>query len=407
MQRALTGIFIFLIFAIGITFFQTCVPLFMLEKQKILPAFEFLNFKYPSLHFLTGYISFKDSFDSLGLSSVFQSIELDLSEYRVKNFLYGQILFMVHNLFWIFFIEVPIVSYISKFFRKNKSKRKKSSRKKSSNDGEKGLSYQSPIFYWLKVFGFPVTFLISCILISNILIVFQSMGNLTDSAQDIPGRAPVLVLGTNKYLSDGKSLNAYYENRMDMAADLYHKGKASFFVLSGDNSSSSYNEPALMQESLVKRSVPSSLIHLDYAGRNTLGSVIRLKDHRVSEVIIVSQQFHLRRAIPIAEYHDYEVVGAVAKGGMTVKMFVRELIARFKVHLDLYIFNTKPLYSSTFSGPDLNMSKNKKDYNLFVIVLFINLLSILATSFVIGYSYTNRLKKTHGRSTRKNNRRTK
>ncbi|QCK15520.1 SanA/YdcF family protein [Mangrovivirga cuniculi] len=239
------------------------------------------------------------------------------------------------------------------------------------------------------------------------LIVVQSTGNLENSPTDIEMNAPVLVLGTNKYLRDGVSKNAYYENRMDMAANLYRSGKSSFFILSGDNSSKSYNEPALMRQSLIQRGVPASKIELDYAGRNTLGSVVRLKDHNIEDIIIISQQFHLRRAIPIAEYHGFNAVGLKAKGGMTVRMFLRELIARFKVHLDLYIFNTKPIYSGTFSGPDLNMNQNKRDYNLFVVVVFVNLLSILATSFVIGYSYTNRLNRRNGRSTGKNNRRTK
>ncbi|MCX2746108.1 YdcF family protein [Mangrovivirga sp. M17] len=405
MQRALTGFFIFLIFAVVITFFQTLTPLFLLEKHKVISAFQFLDQKYPAIHFLTNYNALKSFFDGLDLSSLLRNIELDLSEYRVKNFLYGQVLFMVHNLFWILVIELPVISYISGFI--NKKKKKKRSKNAKSGDKEVGLSYRSPVYYWLKVFGFPIGFLTICILISNMLIVIQSAGNLESSPEDIEMKAPVLVLGTNKFLKDGVSKNAYYENRMEMAASLYRTGKASFFILSGDNSSKSYNEPALMRQSLMQRGVPGEIIELDYAGRNTLGSVVRLKDHNVKDVIIISQKFHLRRAIPIAEYHGYNVVGLEAKGGMTLRMFVRELIARFKVHLDLYIFNTKPIYSGTFSGPDLNMKQNKSDYNLFVIVVFVNLLSILATSFVIGYSYSNRLNKRNGRSTGKNNRRTK
>ncbi|QCK15521.1 hypothetical protein DCC35_12585 [Mangrovivirga cuniculi] len=52
--------FYFLFFAVGIVFFQTLVPLFLLEKHKVISAFQFLNQKYPAIHFLGSYNSLKE-----------------------------------------------------------------------------------------------------------------------------------------------------------------------------------------------------------------------------------------------------------------------------------------------------------------------------------------------------------
>ena len=62
------------------------------------------------------------------------------------------------------------------------------------------------------------------------------------------------------------SPNGYFHNRMDTASELWKDGKATVFIVSGDNSSHAYNEPEWMKQALVERGVPEERIVCDFAG---------------------------------------------------------------------------------------------------------------------------------------------
>ena len=83
-----------------------------------------------------------------------------------------------------------------------------------------------------------------------------------------------LLLGTSKYISNGKE-NQYYNNRIDATVALFKHGKIKFVLISGDHGTAHYNEPQMMKEDLMKRGIPESKIFLDYAGFRTLDSVVR------------------------------------------------------------------------------------------------------------------------------------
>ncbi|MCR9420749.1 vancomycin high temperature exclusion protein [Vibrio sp. RM-69-4] len=158
-----------------------------------------------------------------------------------------------------------------------------------------------------------------------------------------------VVLGTSKYL--GKTLNDYYTHRIEAAIALYEQGKVKGFLLSGDNAHRSYNEPWTMKRDLLRAGIPSEHIYLDYAGFRTLDSIVRAK--RIFETdnfLIISQQFHCERALFIANYHNINaqclaVAGPTTRSGFKVRL--REVFARTKAFLDLYITNTQP----KFLGP--------------------------------------------------------
>ena len=120
-------------------------------------------------------------------------------------------------------------------------------------------------------------------------------------ARDVPVRAPVLVLGCSPTFMG--SPNGYFHNRMDTASELWKDGKATVFIVSGDNSSHAYNEPEWMKQALVERGVPEERIVCDFAGLRTLDSVVRMKEiFGVSTMIVVSQEFHNERALAIAAH---------------------------------------------------------------------------------------------------------
>ena len=121
-----------------------------------------------------------------------------------------------------------------------------------------------------------------------------------------------LVLGTAKSTADGFP-NTFFEGRMLTAARLYNEKWVDCLLLSWDNTSKSYNEPIDMQRRLQELWVPSERMYLDYAGVRTLDSILRARDiFGLSEVVIVSQEFHLKRAILLARASGISATGYAA-----------------------------------------------------------------------------------------------
>lgn len=178
---------------------------------------------------------------------------------------------------------------------------------------------------------------------------FQAQDRLYTDIEQVDNFDVAVVLGTSKYL--GKILNEYYSHRMSAAIELYNEGKVEHFLLSGDNAHRSYNEPWTMKRDLLNAEVPEEKIFLDYAGFRTLDSVVRAKEiFDTDNFLIISQKFHCERALFIANSHNinarcFAVPGPSRHSGLKVR--VREVFARAKAVLDLYITHTKP----KFLGP--------------------------------------------------------
>lgn len=166
---------------------------------------------------------------------------------------------------------------------------------------------------------------------------------------DIPSRSIGLVLGTSKYIA--KTLNPYYEYRMSAALKLYQLGKVNILLLSGDNAHRSYNEPWTMKRDLLKAGIPDKDIVLDYAGFRTLDSVVRAKSvFEADHFVIITQKFHCERALFIAQSNSIDAICLAVPdpGGMAgLKIRVREILARIKAMIDLYLLDIQP----RFVGP--------------------------------------------------------
>ncbi|MFM8914060.1 MAG: vancomycin high temperature exclusion protein, partial [Flammeovirgaceae bacterium] len=162
----------------------------------------------------------------------------------------------------------------------------------------------------------------------------------------------VLVLGTSSKLLGGTP-NPYFEDRIQAAAKLYRLGKAKAFLLSGDNRTKYYNEPVEMRKALIKAGVPAEMITLDFAGLRTLDSIVRCKEiFGQNKVVIVTQPFHCYRAIFIGEYYKMDVVAwqTDAQIDGTLKVELREYLARAKAVLDLYVLKTAPKHLGAREG---------------------------------------------------------
>jgi len=115
-------------------------------------------------------------------------------------------------------------------------------------------------------------------------------------------------------------------------------------VISGDNGRKGYNEPQDMKEALVGRGVPAEAIYLDYAGFRTYDSVVRMeKIFGQESFTVISQEFHNRRAVYIAQALGLDAVGynaadVAAYAGMKTRL--REKLARVRMFMDLWTGKT-------------------------------------------------------------------
>lgn len=170
--------------------------------------------------------------------------------------------------------------------------------------------------------------------------------NILGENEDFPSTASVaLVLGTSKQLVSGK-VNWFFQHRVEAAAKLYHAGKVKKILVSGDNGTRGYNEPIDMRNALMALGVPEEDIILDYAGFRTLDSVVRAnKVFGLSDFVVISQPFHVKRALFIARSKGISAYGFVCPNpNNSIKTRVREIPARVKAFLDCHILGVKPKF---------------------------------------------------------------
>ena len=155
----------------------------------------------------------------------------------------------------------------------------------------------------------------------------------------------IMVLGCQVH-SDG-SLSHMLEDRLKRGVALYKAGAAPKLLMSGDHGQEDYNEVEAMRRYAISQGVPEEDIFMDHAGFSTYESVYRARDiFGVKRIIIVSQEYHLYRALHIAKALGLESWG-VASDYRTysgqIKRDIREVLARVK-DFGLGILQPKPTY---------------------------------------------------------------
>ena len=160
---------------------------------------------------------------------------------------------------------------------------------------------------------------------------------LTSEAVD--QRPVALVLGAGIYPNG--QLTPVLADRVRTAADLYHQGKVSMLLMSGDNRFLDYNEPARMGDFARSLGVPASALAYDYAGRRTYDSCYRAKHiFGQDQVVVVTQAFHLPRALYLCQQLDIDAVGVSAdrrpyRGAAWFSL--RETLARIRAWGDIHV----------------------------------------------------------------------
>lgn len=106
------------------------------------------------------------------------------------------------------------------------------------------------------------------------------------------------------------------EDRVDAASELYHQGQVAKLLMSGDNRFVDHNEPSMMRLMAQNNGVSDLDIYSDYAGRRTYDSCWRARNiFGLDEVVIVTQSWHLPRAMYLCESFGMKVYGYASDPG--------------------------------------------------------------------------------------------
>lgn len=190
--------------------------------------------------------------------------------------------------------------------------------------------------------------------LANVWIELRAWGRVHSHLEDLPPNDVGLVLGTSARTRGGWQ-NPFFANRIAAAAKLYHAGKVKHLLLSGDNRFVGNDEPTDMRAALAKLGVPETATTLDYAGFRTLDSLARAKGvFGVTKLTIITDDFHVERALLLARHYGIDADAFPSKPvpfKWSKKTRLREVGARCKALLDLYVLRTKP----HFLGPPVQL----------------------------------------------------
>ena len=142
----------------------------------------------------------------------------------------------------------------------------------------------------------------------------------------------ILVLGCRVHEDGSPSL--MLADRLEKGIELYESGASARLLMSGDHGRSEYDEVNTMKAFAVEQGVPSEAVFMDHAGFSTYDSIYRAKDvFQAEKIIVVSQEYHLSRALYIAERLGLDAYGVAAADisyqGATYRS-LREAAARGK-----------------------------------------------------------------------------
>lgn len=169
----------------------------------------------------------------------------------------------------------------------------------------------------------------------------------------------ILILGAGIW---GDKPSPMLQDRLDEGVKLYKEGISSKIIMSGDHGREEYDEVNIMKEYAIEQGVPSEDIFMDHAGFSTYESIYRAKEiFDADNIVIVTQEYHLYRALYIAEKLDINAYGVNSDprkyNGQTFRE-LREILARNKDFINCII---KP--EPTYLGESIPVSGDRNITN--------------------------------------------
>lgn len=199
---------------------------------------------------------------------------------------------------------------------------------------------------WYVCLSILIVIALTSILTINQYVQQVGKSNIVET-ENAPQADAILVLGARVYSNGNVSL--MLKDRLTVGYELYKQKKAEKVLVSGDHGRKEYDEVNTMKAYLKGKGIPTEDVFMDHAGFSTYESLYRARDiFQVKKVIIVTQKYHLMRAIFIAKELGIEAYGVASDEhiykGVMIKNELREIAARNKDFIMAKFIQPKPKY---------------------------------------------------------------
>ncbi|MDH0675209.1 SanA/YdcF family protein [Empedobacter falsenii] len=155
---------------------------------------------------------------------------------------------------------------------------------------------------------------------------------------NIPSDYRVAVVFGAKVQANGQPTR-FLKDRLDAAIRLYKEDQVDVILLSGEKLHENFNEIDVMEKYLLDRGVKIEDTYLDGAGLDTYSTIYRTKNiYQFDKVILISQSYHLKRALFLGKVFGLDCIGYNADSGpykTEGKQSFREILANIKALLDI------------------------------------------------------------------------
>jgi SanA protein len=179
--------------------------------------------------------------------------------------------------------------------------------------------------------------LTALVVFANAYVLLSTSGEATADVADVPPAEVAIVPGA--LVQPNGKMSAMLGDRVRQASALWRAGKVKRILVSGDHHSWAYDEPDTMRKALVKEGVPPRVIFEDHAGFDTWATMVRARGiFGVHDAVVVTQGFHMPRALYLADAAGIKATGLTADlhtwGYQGKKSEVREVLSRVKAIAD-------------------------------------------------------------------------
>ncbi|MET0558417.1 MAG: ElyC/SanA/YdcF family protein [Solirubrobacterales bacterium] len=173
---------------------------------------------------------------------------------------------------------------------------------------------------------------------SNAYILLSTEGEATGVVADVPAAQVAIVPGA-QVMANGH-MSGMLADRVSQAERLWRAGKVEKILVSGDHHTWAYDEPDTMRKALVRDGVSPADVFEDHAGLDTWATMVRARSiFDVRSAVVVTQGFHMPRALFLAEEAGIEATGLLADqhhwGRNRRKGEIREVFSRVKAIADV------------------------------------------------------------------------
>ncbi|HEX6665719.1 MAG TPA: ElyC/SanA/YdcF family protein [Solirubrobacterales bacterium] len=170
------------------------------------------------------------------------------------------------------------------------------------------------------------------------VVFFAPKGEATSVVAEVPPAQVAVVPGAG--VNPDGTMSTMLGDRVRQASALWHAGKVEKILVSGDHQSWDYDEPDTMRKALVAAGVEPRDIFEDHAGFETWATMVRARGiFEVDDAVVVTQGFHMERALYLAAEAGIDATGLIADlhpyGIQGTKSGVRETLSRVKAIADV------------------------------------------------------------------------